>query len=241
MGQSWRFGPEIADEANVWLGVVGGELRVVGAPGRESVLAKLDNADAVLCRSNAVTIDEVLAAHVSGTKVHLEGDGTEMLALARAAQLMQDGQPAEHPQLAAFADWAAVQAYAEDDPFGSDLAAAVRTIDNYGAGTVVDAIEGTVPAEEAQVVVSTLHKCKGLEWAKVRIADDFRQPRDPKTGALLGPGRRKRPQATRGGGEQRPGHGHRQERGGGHPDVQDRWPAGPPGAPVGGRAFPGWY
>ena len=56
---------------------------------------------------------------------------------------------------------------------------------NYGAGTVVEAIEGTVPAEEAQVVVSTLHKCKGLEWAKVRIADDFRQPRDPKTGALL--------------------------------------------------------
>ena len=98
---------------------------------------------------------------------------------------MQDGQAAEHPQLAAFPDWAAVQAYAEDDPFGSDLAAAVRTIDNYGAGTVVEAVEGTVPAEEAQVVVSTLHKCKGLEWAKVRIADDFRQPRDSKTGALL--------------------------------------------------------
>jgi len=183
--QSWRFGQAIADEANVWLGVVGSGVRVVGNPSASSVLSKLAHPDAVLCRSNAATIDEVLAAHATGTKVHLEGDGTEMLALARAAQRMQDGQPAEHPELAAFPDWAAVQAYAENDPNGTDLAVAVRMIDGYGAGTVIEAIEGTVPAADAQLVVSTAHKSKGLEWAKIRIADDFRQPRDPKTGELL--------------------------------------------------------
>jgi hypothetical protein len=139
--QSWRFGQAIADEANVWLGVVGSGVRVVGNPSRSSVLSKLAHPDAVLCRSNAATIDEVLAAHATGTKVHLEGDGTEMLALARAAQRMQDGQPAEHPELAAFPDWAAVQAYAENDPNGTDLAVAVRMIDGYGAGTVIEAIE----------------------------------------------------------------------------------------------------
>jgi hypothetical protein len=183
--QSWRFGQAIADEANVWLGVVGSGVRVVGNPSRGSVLSKLAHPDAVLCRSNAATIDEVLAAHTTGTKVHLEGDGTEMLALARAAQRMQDGQPAERPELAAFPDWAAVQAYAENDPNGTDLAVAVRMIDGYGAGTVIEAIEGTVPAADAQLVVSTAHKSKGLEWAKIRIADDFRQPRDPKSGELL--------------------------------------------------------
>ena len=183
--QSWRFGQAIADEANVWLGVVGSDVRVVGNPSRSSVLSKLAHPDAVLCRSNAATIDEVLAAHATGTKVHLEGDGTEMAALARAAQRMQDGQPAEHPELAAFPDWAAVQAYAENDPNGTDLAVAVRMIDGYGAGTVIEAIEGTVPAADATLVVSTAHKSKGLEWAKIRIADDFRQPRDPKTGELL--------------------------------------------------------
>ena len=76
--QSWRFGQAIADEANVWLGVVGSGVRVVGNPSRSSVLSKLAHPDAVLCRSNAATIDEVLAAHTTGTKVHLEGDGTEM-------------------------------------------------------------------------------------------------------------------------------------------------------------------
>jgi hypothetical protein len=147
--QSWRFGQAIADEANVWLGVVGSGVRVVGNPSRSSVLSKLAHPDAVLCRSNAATIDEVLAAHTTGTKVHLEGDGTEMLGLARAAQRMQDGQPAEHPELAAFPDWAAVQAYAENDPNGTDLAVAVAMIDGYGAGTVIEAIEGTVPAVDA--------------------------------------------------------------------------------------------
>ena len=58
-------------------------------------------------------------------------------------------------------------------------------IDGYGAGTVIEAIEGTVPAADATLVVSTAHKSKGLEWAKIRIADDFRQPRGPKSGELL--------------------------------------------------------
>ena len=98
---------------------------------------------------------------------------------------MQDGQRAEHPELAAFPDWAAVQAYAENDPNGTDLAVAVAMIDGYGAGTVIEAIEATVAAADAQLVVSTAHKSKGLEWAKVRIADDFRQPRDPKSGEPL--------------------------------------------------------
>ncbi len=37
--QSWRFGQAVADEANVWLGVVGTDMRIVGNPNRASVLA----------------------------------------------------------------------------------------------------------------------------------------------------------------------------------------------------------
>ncbi|MGA3222006.1 MAG: hypothetical protein ABSE77_23560, partial [Acidimicrobiales bacterium] len=185
LSQSWRFGAAIADEANVWLGIVGSDLRVVGDPSRSSALAELAEPDAVLCRTNATTIDEVLAAHAKGTKVHLEGDGSEVLALARAAQRMQEGKPCEHPELVAFPNWAAVQAYAENDPFGSDLAVAVRMIGSYGASTVIEAIEGTVATDEAELVVSTAHKAKGLEWAKVRVAYDFKEPREPKSGQLL--------------------------------------------------------
>jgi AAA domain/UvrD-like helicase C-terminal domain len=183
--QSWRFGQAVADEANVWLGVVGTDLRVVGNPGRESTLDILETPDAVLCRSNAGTIEQLLAAHDRGVKVHLVGDGKEMRSLAEAAQRLQDGKLAAHPELVAFTTWQQVVEYAENDPAGSDLAVAVRMIERHGADEVIRAVDGTVPAERADLRVSTAHKAKGLEWNQVRIGTDYRQPLDKTTGEPL--------------------------------------------------------
>ncbi len=58
-------------------------------------------------------------------------------------------------------------------------------ITRYGPTAVVRAIETAVPQRDAQVVVSTVHKAKGLEWEQVKIAGDFQQPRDQHTGRLL--------------------------------------------------------
>lgn len=183
--QSWRFGQAVADEANVWLGVVGTDMRIVGNPNRASKLESLDRPDTILCRSNAGTIDALLDAHDDGVRVHLVGDGKEMLALAQAAERLQHGKSAGHPELAAFTSWDQVVEYAEKDPAGSDLAVAVRMIEKYGAEGVVAAIDGTVPERSALLTVSTAHKAKGLEWGKVRIANDFKEPLDKKTGEPL--------------------------------------------------------
>jgi len=183
--QSWRFGQAVADEANVWLGVAGTDMGLTGNPNRASKLEPLGRPDTILCRSNAGTIDALLHAHDDGVRVHLVGDGKEMLALAQAAQRLQDGKPAGHPELAAFSSWDQVVEYAEKDPAGSDLAVAVRMIEKYGAGGVVAAIDGTVPERSAQLVVSTAHKAKGLEWGMVRVAGDFKEPLDKKTGQPL--------------------------------------------------------
>jgi hypothetical protein len=183
--QSWRFGPAVADEANVWLGVVGAELRVVGSPHLTSTVAPLDKPDAILCRTNAGTVERLMEAHTNRVKVHLVGEGTEMLKLARAAQRMMRGERPDHPELVAFRSWDQVVDYAENDPMGSDLALAVRLIEEYGCDEVVDAIAKAVPAEDASLVVSTAHKAKGLEWNAVQIGDDFKQPLEKDTGRPL--------------------------------------------------------
>ncbi|MCU4183855.1 UvrD-helicase domain-containing protein [Acidiferrimicrobium sp. IK] len=183
--QSWRFGAAVAEEANTWLGVVGTELRVVGNPNLDSTLGPLDQPDSVLCRSNGGTIQQLLDAHDKGVRVHLVGDGKEMLALAQAAERMQDGRAAAHPELVAFNTWQEVVDYAENDPGGSDLAVAVQMIERYGPSEVIRAINGTVPADRAELRVSTAHKSKGLEWDRVRIGSDFREPLDKVTGQPL--------------------------------------------------------
>jgi len=183
--QSWRFGPAVAEEANVWLGVIGSDLRVRGNPNRHSTLAPVDAPDAILCRTNAGTIEALMDAHETDRRVHLVGDGKEMLSLARAAERLQAGKPAGHPELVAFTSWEQVVDYAEHDPAGSDLAAAVRMIERYGTDGVIAAIDGTVPARSADLVVSTAHRSKGLEWSRVGIADDYREPLDKQTGRPL--------------------------------------------------------
>jgi superfamily I DNA/RNA helicase len=46
---------------------------------------------------------------------------------------------------------------------------------------VIDTMGRLVPEQAAQVVVSTAHKAKGREWPRVRIADDFHQPKGEDT------------------------------------------------------------
>jgi len=99
--QSWRFGQPVADEANVWLGAIGTDMAIAGNPKRSSTIKALACPDTTLCRTNAGTIDALLAAHEAGVRVHLVGGGKEMLALAQAADRLQHGKPPGHVVLTA--------------------------------------------------------------------------------------------------------------------------------------------
>ncbi len=181
--QSWRFGPAVAEEANVWLGVLDARLRLQGSPHRVSTLGPVEVPDAVLCRTNAGCVAEVMTAQDDGRPVALVGGGEDMVALAEASKRLRAGQPAGHPELVAFRDWAEVADYAENDPGGSDLAVAVKLIDAHGPEAIIAAIRGCVPEAEADLAVSTTHKAKGREWGQVVVAGDFREPKtDPVTG-----------------------------------------------------------
>lgn len=181
LSRSFRFGQAVAEEANVWLDHIGTGLRISGDPARASVLDSIDNPDAVLCRTNGRAVQEVMTAHEGGIAVSLVGGGQDIRSLAQAAQRLQAGHPAGHPELIAFPTWQAVRDFAENDPSGSDLAVAVKLIDTYGAGDVIAALDACVDENRAQLVVSTAHKAKGREWDRVRIAPDFREPKIDKT------------------------------------------------------------
>jgi hypothetical protein len=174
--QSWRFGPAVAAEANLWLAVLGDYLRITGSPGRDSRVAPVDTPDAVLCRSNAGAVRTVMEAHDAGRKPALVGGGVEILRLAEAARRLQAGQSSGPPELVAFDTWGGVVDYARNDPAGTDLAIAVKLIERFGADEVIAAIGSAIPEARADIVVSTVHKAKGREWDEVRIGTDFNAP-----------------------------------------------------------------
>lgn len=176
--QSFRFGPAIAAQANTVLAMIpGAELRLVGTESIPSTLGIGERDDAVLTRTNAAAVEQVLQAQSAGRRPHLVGGGSEVVAFAKAARDLQDGRPTYHPELACFDTWGAVQDYVAHDELGGELKLLVDLVDKFGIDTILGALESMPSEAAADVIVSTAHKAKGREWESVRLAGDF--PTEP--------------------------------------------------------------
>ncbi|MFV8160748.1 UvrD-helicase domain-containing protein [Mycobacterium sp. 134] len=172
LSQSWRFGPVIADEANKWLARIGTRLRLTGNSSLQSQLASLDLPKAVLCRTNAGGMAEVMRLLAEGHRVALVGKGKMIRQLATAAAELKSTGRTSHPELFAFTSWAALQEFTEEDA-GRDLKPFVDLIDAHGPEAVIEATDSLVDEKQADVVVSTAHSSKGREWDTVAIGDDY--------------------------------------------------------------------
>lgn len=177
ISQSFRFGPEVAEQANRWLSMLGASLRLRGTDAIPSKVVDYveGTPTAILCRTNAGTIRAVMDQSKLGKRCALVGDTRSLRNLADAADRLKLGQQVDHPELAAFASWAELQDYAEHD--GSDLAAFVRLVDREGADVVLATLDALVAEDAADVTVSTAHRSKGREWGHVQIGSDFKAPK----------------------------------------------------------------
>ncbi len=185
--QAFRFGDAIAEEANEWLDRLGANLRLRGLPGAPSSVWKSDRQpEAILTRSNAGAMREVLEAQRAGIRVGVAGEKApkELKALAKAALDLQQTGSTNHRDLDIFNSWGEVVSFSQAED-GDELAILVNIIEDYGATTVMKAIDACVPVQVAEQVISTAHVSKGLEWFHVRIADDFYPPRKDDAGVQL--------------------------------------------------------
>lgn len=176
--QSFRFGEAIAAEANLWLAMLGSDMRLKGLESKRSrVVDSLRRPDAVLCRNNASVIGELLAALGAGTSVGLVGGGQALINVAWAATALKAGRPTDHEEFALFKNWAELVEYANsgDDP---NLAMLVKIVDEHGPAAIEAAVNRAVDEDQAALVISTAHKAKGREWESVRLTSDFAEPKE---------------------------------------------------------------
>lgn len=184
--QSFRFGHAIAQEANRWLELLDASLRVRGSDKPSSVHESIKAIpDAVLCRTNAGAMSEVIFSQELGVPVGIAGQGRakQMRSLAEAADTLQTKHYTFHPDLDMFKSWEEVQEFVKEEE-DSELAPLVRLVDRYGPKRLMKAIDDCVSVEDARTVVSTAHSAKGLEWRHVRVSDDFKVPKLDEEGNL---------------------------------------------------------
>ena len=183
--QSFRFGPEVAAEAQKWLNFLGSDMTITGNPGKRSTVGeRVYGPDAVICRTNAGAIVEVLDALEAGVRVGIAGErkAQELVKLAKAAVDLKDKGRTSHPDFQIFASWDELSDYSKTDD-GMELASFVGLVNRFGGKRMVKAIE-SCNMQTATLVVSTAHVAKGLEWGSVQVADDFSSPKANVDGVL---------------------------------------------------------
>ncbi|MEV7283009.1 UvrD-helicase domain-containing protein [Streptomyces sp. NPDC093252] len=182
LSQSFRFGPELADEANRWLRLADSPIRLSGTPSVPTELRIVTSPDAVVCRTNVGAMTQVMRLMTAGTRVALAGGGDSLRALAQAARSLKEGRRTHHPELLLFPSWGELQDYAANDPDGCDLQPFVCLVDTHGTDAILAAVAALVGEQHAQTTVTTAHKAKGREWPRVKIAEDFTPADDPRPG-----------------------------------------------------------
>lgn len=181
--QSFRFGHEIAEEANKWLTLCRADIRVRGFDPVPSVVEPIAAPRAILCRTNGAAIGRVISSLNAGRRTALVGGGGDLARMARAAADLMSGRPTDHPELLAFGSWREVQDYVAMDSAGADLAVFVKLIDDHGPDALIAVTNRLVDETRADTIVSTAHRSKGREWDTVAIAGDFREPKPNEDGS----------------------------------------------------------
>lgn len=197
--QSWRFGPEIAAVGNAYLASMHSPWMMVGGgkPGRVVPKYSMDRPDAVLCRTNAGMIGEVLSLLRLGLRAAVPaGSRADMETLARTVRWLMGGPvPSRiHDDLAAYATWDELSKAVGSGDADMKVEGIHRLVTDSSIEALEECVSGLVEVGQAgahgAVVVTTAHKAKGLQWPRVRIAADFPQPRKDRTsGHVMVPGR----------------------------------------------------
>ena len=170
---SWRFGEGAAVIANGWLRALNARHLVRSSPIQNTTIGACELPDAVLTRTNAMAVWELMELQRRGSRATLRCDLAATLALLEGADDLMKGRRPIHGTLRRFSSWDDVLKHVRHDSSAHELVTWTRLIEGFGIPALKAAVISATVASDGAVVVSTGHKAKGLEWDNVRIADDF--------------------------------------------------------------------
>jgi hypothetical protein len=174
LSTSFRFGPKLAENATRILRKLGETLPLTGNPEKTGIIGPCGDPEAILYRTNARMIEGLLGFLDGGITPCVIGGVRELIDWIGAAEKLMRGQAVDYPlDFFGFKDWSEVQKHVETDE-GEEMKRVVNLIDDHGPAKLRSSLESLPNTpEKADVILSTGHKAKGLEFESVRLCDDF--------------------------------------------------------------------
>lgn len=173
--QSFRFGEDIAETAREILASRpdgGPSQRLIGA-GRGLSADYAGPRVAVICRTNVGMVDEAMRIMKAGKKVHI--DNVEALvADVRSAEALQCGDMPRvtSPDIRQFDSWFELVSEAEES--GGSLARIVQIVEENRVSQIEDLMRAQTAGKNAEVMICTAHRSKGLEFPGVFLGGDWK-------------------------------------------------------------------
>lgn len=174
--ESFRFGQEIANVANRILSFKG-EKRLIKGTDRDSIVGPIDKdmQYTVICRTNTYLFNKAIELSLENKKIHVIGGIESIYAKILDMLHLYHGKHnlIKNDYLKSLKSFGTIRFLAESVP---EYRFMVKLIDKYGDNLYehLNNIKQSMAGKKtADIILTTAHKSKGLEFISVEIADDF--------------------------------------------------------------------
>lgn len=188
--KSWRFGQEVADAANALLTELGSKYSLVGNENKTShvigftdrhaeepmVSPGMETFSAIIGRNNVACLEAGVQAWQEGRIAYMETDIFWIQNFLDAAECLMNGRTPKMMELSIFDSWGELKDYMEQDEaeYPTEWDRMVKLIDRYDVNTLRQAVASfATNPRDADLVITTAHKSKGLQWSSVMLLDDL--------------------------------------------------------------------
>lgn len=177
--RSFRFDSNVARVANMVLERFKGEKRkLVGQPLKKAAKPQWNPRQyTVIARTNAAIFDKAVQLHHRRKIGFVNGIDSYRFGIIRDVYHLYagNGHRSSNPFIRSFGAYEALKRYAEKTE-DYELFGIFKIVEKYQSKVpyFVDRIETTAVGEnDAEIILTTAHKAKGLEWDHVQLAGDF--------------------------------------------------------------------
>ena len=177
--KSFRFGSAIATMANQILNSYSAPHtrmpEITGVSGKVSeVHTRYQlSPNCIICRTNFGVIQAVMQYQATGVKCHIMGGAKPVLALLSGIESLKEGKKSFHPDLLLFKTFFDLILYSES-PMGGSMKYLFSLIKKYSFKKLYAHLINCVSEPQADIIITTVHKAKGLEWPIVKLSNDFK-------------------------------------------------------------------
>lgn len=185
LSKSFRFGQDIADLANKIIKFqIDEDVNIQGFEKKKTEIhttyIELSNFT-VLCRTNAICLKYLLEAHINNKKVKFIGDTGKMIKYINGIMALRSGKQA-FGALSIFKNYRELLEYA-NSKFGGEIKTLINILNDCKQKDItVEQLKlillNSKNTKKPDIIISTAHATKGLEFKNVILANDFRSHKE---------------------------------------------------------------